>query len=86
LKQSNFDKAQKALVKADKYSIGADLMFCKAAYCLLTDAKEKAIQIMEEALQENFLMHSILVELVPSILHDRELNSMIEYYRAESIS
>ncbi len=84
LKRGNFEKAEKTLIRADKYSFGADLLYCKVAYYFLTNEPEKATLILEEALQENFAMHSILFELVPQIRDSAKLRSMIDYYRAEN--
>ncbi len=83
LSNQQVEKAEKMLIRADKYSFGADLLYCRAAFYFLTNSRENAIATLEEALAENSKEHSILLSLYPSILQDKEVMSMIRYYSVE---
>jgi tetratricopeptide (TPR) repeat protein len=78
-----FEKAEKNLVRADKYSFGADLLYCRAAFYFLTDSKENGISTLEEALTENSKEHHILLKLCPDLSEDKDVISMIRYYSVE---
>jgi tetratricopeptide (TPR) repeat protein len=84
LTSKQFEKAEKILIRADKYSFGADLLYCRAAYYFLTDSRENAIATLEEALAENSKEYHILLKLYPQLNEDKEVMSMIRYYSVES--
>ncbi len=84
LTSKQFEKAEKILIRADKYSFGADLLYCRAAYYFLTDSRENAIATLEEALAENSKEYQILLKLYPQLNEDKEVMSMIRYYSVES--
>lgn len=84
LSQKQFEKAEKNLIRADKYSFGADLLYCRVAYFLLTDSRENALATLQEALTENSKEHHILLKIIPEIIEDREIMSMIRYYALEN--
>ncbi len=80
LKQNNFEKAYKIIARADKYSVGADLLFCKVAYNWLIGKKELAIEDLKEAIQDDASQLPILINLVPHIAESSEVRGIIRYY------
>lgn len=84
INSKQFEKAEKNLVRADKYSFGADLLYCRSAFYFLTDSRENAISTLEEALSENSKESHILFKLCPQLNEDKEVMSMIRYYSVES--
>ncbi|MBK8450549.1 MAG: tetratricopeptide repeat protein [Saprospiraceae bacterium] len=84
LSQKQFEKAEKILIRADKFSFGADLLYCRAAYYFLTDSRENALATLQEALSENTKEHDVLLKLIPEIMDDREVMSMIRYFSVEN--
>ncbi|MBK7358415.1 MAG: tetratricopeptide repeat protein [Saprospiraceae bacterium] len=83
LKNKLFEKAEKTLLRADKYSFGADLLYCRTAFYLLTDSRENGLATLEEALLENSSEHTLLFNLIPELKEDREVISMIRYFSLE---
>jgi tetratricopeptide (TPR) repeat protein len=80
LEKQNFEKAEKIIRRADKYSVGTDLTFCKVAYNLLTNNRPAALIDLEEALQEDSSMSKILFEIIPTLQDDVEIKGMIRYF------
>lgn len=80
LRRRELDKAEKFLIKADKYSCGADLLYTKTAFYLLKQDRAEAMNCLEEALNEDPNKHSVLMELIPALAEDNDIMSMIRYY------
>ncbi len=77
------EKAQKALLKSDKVSTGADLLYCKAAFHYLQGDEKKTISILEEALVDDFPQRHIFEELAPEFASGQLYTSMLKYFIAE---
>ena len=60
------------------------LLYCRAAYYFLTDSRENALATLQEALSENTKEHDVLLKLIPEIMDDREVMSMIRYFSVEN--
>lgn len=80
LQQNNLTKAEKVLLRADKYSVGADLCYCKIALQLLSGDRSGAIVGLEEVLQDDAAGSDLLFELIPSLKEDQEIRGMIRYF------
>ncbi|NOT35928.1 MAG: tetratricopeptide repeat protein [Saprospiraceae bacterium] len=80
LERKNYEKAYKILVRADKYSVGTDLLFCKVAYNLITGNKEEALIDLKEAITDDPSQLYILTQLVPDVNQDPEVRGIIRYY------
>lgn len=80
LERKNYEKAYKILVRADKYSVGTDLLFCKIAYNLLTGNKDEAMEDLKEAITDDPSQLHILTQLVPDAKNDPDLRGIIRYY------
>lgn len=80
LQQNNLAKAEKVLLRADKYSVGADLCYCKIVLQLLRGDRNAAIIGLEEVLQDDASGSELLFELIPSLTEDQEIKGMIRYF------
>lgn len=80
------EKALKVFSDSDNYTFGADLLYCKGVALYLNGDKKDAFQSIEEALKENYELHTILFDIEPELALDKNLQSMINYYKEESIS
>ncbi len=79
-------KKQEALEvfdQADNFTFGADLLYCKAVALLLNGNKTEAFQLFEEGLIEDFSLHTLIFEIEPELMLNKELSSMITYYKEE---
>lgn len=79
-------KKEKALVilsEADDFTFGADLLFCKGVALYLSKKTKEAFEAFEEGLKEDFQQHSLIFEIEPELLLNKELQSMITYYQGE---
>src|SRR5690606_8242076 len=74
------DEAALVLEEADDYTFGPELLYCKAAIFYVKKDLSQCLDILEEALLEDFGKHSILFEIVPEIKLDKDINAIIRYY------
>ncbi len=80
LQNRNFEKAYKTIIRADKYSVGADLLFCKAAYHYLTGHRDHALEVLKEAIQDDQTQLEIFTSLAPASMEDSDFRGFIRYY------
>ncbi|MEP7195256.1 MAG: tetratricopeptide repeat protein [Saprospiraceae bacterium] len=80
INRKNYEKANKIIIRADKYSVGADLLFCKVAYNYLIGNKTEAIEDLKEAIVDDLSQLPILIKLAPNINKDPEVKGIIRYY------
>jgi len=82
----NIDYTEEALhilVKSDDSAYGAELLYCRVA-CLYKLGRDKeAIDVLAEALQEDFDKHQLLLDLIPNLLEQKVYASAIRYYRLD---
>ncbi len=79
----DLDKCLQVLDEAEEYTYGADLLYCRAAIYYRLGHLEHTIEVLKEALIEDFSMHTILFKMVPELqLHDKIL-SVITYFENE---
>lgn len=78
-------KALKVFSDSDNYTFGADLLYCKGVALYLNGDVKEAFQSIEEALKENYDLHHILFDIEPELALDKNLQSMINYYREEEL-
>lgn len=75
------EKAEKTIVRAEKKSFGADILFTKAAYQLVSEDRANAMITLKEALEEDCNQIQFLKEILPGIMYDKQIASMIHYYQ-----
>ncbi len=83
IRQGKLDDALKVLDEAEEYTFSADLLYCRGAIYIMQGEKQEGLEILEEALVEDFDQNAILFEIQPELHLDRELSSMIEYFSEE---
>lgn len=79
-------KVQQALEILDQgeiSSVGSDLLYCRAAVHYLLGEKTKSIDILAEVLEDDFTTHHCIYALAPAMQEDRDILSIINYYKGE---
>jgi len=79
------EKALKVFEDSDDYTFGADLLFCKGVAHYLAGQHKKAFESFEEGLKEDYDQHKIIFNIDPELALDKDLQSMINYYRGEVV-
>jgi tetratricopeptide (TPR) repeat protein len=83
LKLGLYEEAMQILDEADEHTFGADLLYCRAITMFFLKKKKDGLEILAEALEEDFAMHTLIFQLAPELEVDKEIKSMIKYYRRE---
>lgn len=83
IKLGKKDKALEVFKDSDDYTFGADLLFCKGVAQFLSGDEKAAYSTFEEGLKEEFDQHKIIFDIEPELMLNKELQSMIAYYRGE---
>jgi len=83
IKLGKKDKALEVFKDSDDYTFGADLLFCKGVAQFLSGKEKEAYNTFEEGLKEEFDQHQIIFDIEPELMLNKELQSMISYYRGE---
>lgn len=83
LKIGLYDEALDILDEAEEYTFGANLLYCRAITLFHKGKRQEGLIVLEEALLENFEEYTILFQIAPELEVDKEILSMIKYFRAE---
>lgn len=86
IKLGKKDKALEVFKHSDDYTFGADLLYCKGVAQYLSGKERAAYKTFEEGLKEDFDQHTIIFDIEPELMLNKELQSMISYYKAEHIA
>ena len=81
LKLGLYQEAICILDEAEEYTFGADLLYCRSISLFYTDQKRNAITVLEEALEEDYNLHKMMYGIAPELEVDKEISSMIEYFK-----
>ncbi len=68
------------LDEASDYSVGAELVYCEAACHFALGRKNKGLAILETALEEDVEQYQLIFDLMPCLLQDSEVKSIVAYY------
>lgn len=83
LNRGDYTTALNLLDDADQYSVGAELLYAKSA-CLFKLGKEKeAMNVLADALTEDFDMHPLLFDFLPHLALDRKIQAILDFYKYE---
>lgn len=74
------EEALQVLITADKSAYGVELLYCKVACLYKLDRDKEAVDILAEALTEDYKKHELLLEWVPDLLQQKSYYSAIRYY------
>lgn len=80
IKLGLFDEALQVLDEAEDHTYGPDLLYCRAIVNYLIKNKADCLELLEEALMEDYDGHKIIFDIAPEIKLDKEITSMIKYY------
>jgi tetratricopeptide (TPR) repeat protein len=83
LKLGLYQEALQILDEAEEYTFGADLLYCRALVNFFLKNKKLGLEILEEALTEDYSLHTIIFTLAPELEIDKEISSMIAYFADE---
>lgn len=83
LQMGKLQQALDVLDQGEISSVGSDLLYCRAAIHYLSGDKTKAIDILAEVLEDDFGSHPCIFQLVPAMNEDKDIMSIINYYRGE---
>lgn len=83
LKLGLYHESLQILDEAEEYTFGADLLYCRAMVNFFLKNKKRGLKILEEALVEDFSLHTIIYKLAPELEVDKEISSMIQYFAGE---
>ncbi len=75
-----YEEALQVLEEAEDHTYGADLVYCKAVTCFYMHNKALCLELLEEALMENYEQHKIMFDIAPELRLDKDIQSMIRYY------
>ncbi|MBK8701617.1 MAG: hypothetical protein IPN29_19520 [Saprospiraceae bacterium] len=78
-----YQEAIQILDEADEHTFGADLLYCRAITLFFMKRKKEGLEILTEALEEDFSMYRLIFQLAPELEVDKDINSMIKYYQEE---
>ncbi len=83
LKQGKIQQALDVLDQGELSAVGSDLLYCRAAIYYILGNKTKSIDILAEVLEDDFNSHIEMFELAPEMESDRDIISIINYYKGE---
>jgi tetratricopeptide (TPR) repeat protein len=83
LKLGLYKEALQILDEAEDYTYGADLLYCRAITNFFLKNKKEGLNVLAEALEDDFEKHTLIFELAPELEVDRDISSMLKYYAAE---
>ena len=78
-----YEEVLDLLVEANEKSVGAELLYCKSACLFKMNESIAAIDVLAEALKEDFEMHPVLFNYLPELVTDRKINAVLDFYRYE---
>jgi len=74
------EEALAVLKEAEIYAPGPVLNYCQVACLYLLDRIDEALDLLYQALSENFPMHSSIFELVPEMKENRKIRTLISSF------
>jgi tetratricopeptide (TPR) repeat protein len=80
IETDHVEKALATLQKAENYSTGAELLYCRIACLFALDRRQEALYWLGEALEEDFELHEALFEILPSLRQDDAVTTLITSY------
>ncbi len=84
IKKGDYEEALNLLEEADENAVGTELLFCKTACLFKMNESTAAMNVLAEALTEDFKMYPLLFTYVPELVEDRKINAILDFYRYEA--
>ena len=86
LENEALEKAIEVLDEAEYHTAGAALLYLRAVSFSKIGKRKKALKLLDEALCENFMLHTLFLDLAPEASTDKEVVSMLKYYQGERVN
>ena len=80
IKMGLHEEAIQVLDEAEDHTYGPDLLYCRAVTEYFLKNKVDCLELLEEALMEDYDQHTLIFEIAPELKLDKEINSMIKYF------
>ncbi len=80
IKMGLHDEAIQVLDEAEDHTYGPDLLYCRAVTEYFLKNKAECLELLEEALVEDYDQHTLIFEIAPELKLDKDINSMIKYF------
>jgi len=83
IQKGAYEEVLDLLTEANENAVGAELLYCKSACLFKMNESTAAIDVLAEALQEDFKMHPVLFNYLPKLATDRKINAVLDFYKYE---
>lgn len=77
------EKALEVLEEAEYHSVGAELLYCRAACLLALGNREDGMEMLRLALIDDIEMSSMIYDIRPELREDELVHQLINYYMTE---
>lgn len=81
ISQEAYEEALIALQKSDRYTFSYRLQYLEAAIGIARGEMKQGLELLGNSLEESFDDHVILTDLPPIVSENKEVQSIIAYYR-----
>ncbi len=76
-------EALDVLTDAEEYTVGEEILYYKVICLFKMGRRKQAMNLLGEALTEDFEMHTLLLSYLPELAKDSKFNAMLNFYRYE---
>lgn len=83
IEMNAYEEALDILLDANEHAIGTEILYCKAACLFQLKQESDALDVLGEALEEDFKMHSILFKYLPELKTNKKVKAIIRFYNVE---
>lgn len=80
IKLNLIDEALLVLEESDEYCVGPDLDCCRAVAHYKSGEESEFYNLLEEVLQEDYSVHTMIFEMLPELRLNNKVISMLKYY------
>ena len=84
IKEEAYNDALELLEEAKENAVGTEFLFCEAACLFRMNQQKSAINVLAEALTEEFDMYPMLFDFAPELSNHKKIETIIDFYRYEA--
>lgn len=85
IKLGELEKALEVVEEAEFHTVGAELMYCRAACLFAMDQHADGMEILRLALIEDLEMAQMIYDILPSLKENVQVHHLVNYYLSEVI-
>lgn len=74
-------EALEVLIEAEEYAVGVELLYCRIGCLLTLGRRAEALYLLNEALDEDYARHQYLLDWMPSLAADPEVQAIITTFQ-----